>query len=326
MTSSNTAPVTAPVTALGKPPGTSSVPGPSPRLSFEFFPPKTDAMRATLAEALDAFAPFGADFVSMTWGALGAESDASLDGLALLGDAGSPPRAAHLTCTGRRPAHVHAMLDAIEALGVKHVVALRGDRPTGLGRVARSRKDAGGEGAGTPLRYATDLVALLAERGGFEISVSAYPETHPEATGTDHDIDVLKRKFELGATRALTQFFFEPDTFLRFRDRAAARGVTGHIVPGILPIRDIDKAVEFAGRCGADVPRALQERFRAATDDAARERLAVEQATGLCEALVAEGVDELHFYTLNRADPTREIVANLAGTVRDRTTGVHAAA
>ncbi len=282
----------------------------TPRLSFEFFPPKSDAMRAALGDAVRAFAPFGADFVSMTWGALGAESDASLDALALLNGLDAPPRAAHLTCTGRRPSHVHDMLDAIEALGVRHIVALRGDRPTGLGRVSRSGKE---RGEGMPLRYATDLVSLLSERGGFEISVSAYPETHPEAVSAERDLDVLKWKFELGATRALTQFFFEAETFLRFRDRAVAHGVTGQIVPGILPIRDIDKAVEFAGKCGADVPVALQERFRAAKDDAARQRLAVVQATELCEALVAEGVDELHFYTLNRAEPTREIVENLVG-------------
>ena len=285
----------------------------APRLSFEFFPPKGEAMRETLAEAHATLGRFEPEFVSVTWGALGAESDASLDALGQLDVAGAAPRAAHLTCTGRRPAHVHAMLDEIEARGVRHVVALRGDRPSGLGRVSRSGKETGEGREARPLRYATDLIELVAARGGFEISASAYPETHPEARNAEHDIDVLKRKFELGATRALTQFFFEPATFLRFRDACAARGVTGPIVPGILPIRDIERAVEFAEKCGANVPEALRERFRAAPDDAARERLAVDQATELCEALVAEGVDELHFYTLNRAEPTREICERLVG-------------
>ena len=284
----------------------------APRLSFEYFPPKSESMRASLTEATRALERFAPDFVSVTWGALGAESDSSLDALALLDAPGAPARAAHLTCTGRRPTHVHAMLDSIEALGVRHVVALRGDRPTGLGRVGRSGPEREG-GGGRPLRYATDLVRLLAERGGFEISVSAYPETHPEASSAEHDIDVLREKFELGAARALTQFFFEPETFLRFRDACARRGVGGPIVPGILPIRDIERAVDFASKCGANVPAALVERFSAATDDAARERLAVEQATELCRALLAEGVDELHFYTLNRAEPTREICENLFG-------------
>ena len=283
----------------------------APRLSFEYFPPKSESMRASLTEATRALERFAPDFVSVTWGALGAESDSSLEALEALGGPDAPARAAHLTCTGRRPAHVHEMIDAIEALGVDRVVALRGDRPTGLGRVGRSGRS--GEGGGRPLRHATDLVRLLAERGGIEISVAAYPETHPEARSAEHDIDVLGEKFRSGATRALTQFFFEPGTFLRFRDACARRGVTGPIVPGILPIRDIDRAVEFAAKCGADVPRALVERFRAAPDDGARERLAVEQATELCRALVAEGVDELHFYTLNRAEPTREICRNLVG-------------
>ena len=307
----------------------------APRLSFEFFPPKGESMRETLAGAHEALGRFDPEFVSVTWGALGAESDASLDALGQLDVPGAPARAAHLTCTGRRPAHVHEMLDKIERLGVRHVVALRGDRPSGLGRVSRSGKggrggaDAAGEGgtAGArPLRHATDLVELMVARGGFEISVAAYPETHPEARSAEHDIDVLRAKFELGATRALTQFFFEPETFLRFRDACAARGVTGPIVPGILPIRDIDRAVDFAGKCGAVVPEALRARFRQAPDDAARKRLAVDQATELCRALVDEGVDELHFYTLNRAEPTREICANLCGEAASGAEGVDAAA
>ena len=292
----------------------------TPRLSFEFFPPKSDAGRETLVAAARELAELGPEFVSVTWGALGAESDKSLDALEVLNAEGELNVAAHLTCTGRRPSHVHAMLDEIESRGVRHIVALRGDRPSGLGRVGR-RGPAREAGDGAPLRYATDLVALIRERGGFEISVSAYPETHPEAVSDETDLDVLARKFELGATRALTQFFFEPDTFLRFRDRAAARGITGSLVPGILPIRDIDKAVSFADKCGARVPDALRTSFAEAADDAARGRLAVDQAVELCRTLVAEGVDELHFYSLNRSEPTREICAALAGA-----DPVHAAA
>ena len=225
----------------------------------------------------------------MTWGALGTSSQASVDVLEGLMADSKVPVAAHLTCVGHTEHSIRQVIANLEQMGVTRFVALRGDQPEGQSKPSH-------------LQYASDLVAILAEDSARDISVAAYPETHPESAETEQDIHWLKHKLDKGASRAITQFFFAPETFLRFRDKACAAGITQSLVPGILPIHDIAKVQDFSAKCGADVPQALVRRFEkagVAGSDAAQ-TCAVEHCAELIHTLHSEGVEDFHLYTLNQ--------------------------
>src|SRR6185437_14599974 len=265
-----------------------------PRVSFEFFPPKTEEMEEKLWHTVKRVEPLAPRFVSVTYGAGGstrARTHATV--LRIRTDTALEP-AAHLTCIG-------APRDAIDAVGrlywdsgIRHVVALRGDPPAGEGSY---KPHPGGYG------YAADLVAGLKRIAPFEISVAAYPETHPEAKSPEADLDNLKRKIDAGADRAITQFFFEVDVYLRFVDRARARGIGVPIVPGILPVSNFGQVKKFAAVCGAAIPDWMPPMFDGLDADPDTRRLvAASIAAEQCRRLQAHGVDDFHFYTLNRAD------------------------
>lgn len=264
------------------------------KLSFEFFPPKTEEAQEQLwrtAEALDAYNP---GFVSVTYGAGGSTKAPTLATVGHLIQKMGLAAASHLTCVGATKAEVHAVVDEFRAVGVRHFVALRGDPAGGVGGVYQPH--AGG------YANAAELVAGLRAIDDFEISVSAYPEKHPESADVAADIDMLKRKVDAGATRALTQFFFENDDFARYLERVRAAGVTIPVVPGILPVHNLAQVQKFAGLCGASVPAWLAERlapFDGRPQDHAA--AAVELAARQVEDLLARGIDEFHFYTMNRA-------------------------
>jgi methylenetetrahydrofolate reductase (NADPH) len=274
-----------------------------PVCSFEFFPPKTAAMEKTLWQAITRLAALKPRFVSVTDGAGGSTRDRTHATVARIRRETALEAAAHLTCVGASREQIDAVARDYWDAGIRHIVALRGDPPDGAGRYAPC-----------PNGYAraADLVAGLKRVADFEISVAAYPEVHPEATSAAADLDNLKRKLDAGATRAITQFFFDVDRYLRFRDRVAAAGIAAPIVPGILPIVDFAQAKKFATACGASVPPRLEAEFADAGDDpraraVASERVAVAQ----CRRLIEAGIDALHFYTLNRAELVAAICAAL---------------
>jgi methylenetetrahydrofolate reductase (NADPH) len=265
-----------------------------PRVSFEFFPPKTAAMEDRLWETVKRVESLGPKFVSVTYGAGGStRTRTHATVLRLRTDTGLEP-AAHLTCVGAPRDEIDTVAKLYWDSGIRHVVALRGDAP-----------EAGGIYGPHPqgYAYAADLVAGLRRLHDFEISVAAYPETHPEAKSADADLDNLKRKIDAGANRAITQFFFEVDTYLRFVDRARARGIDVPIVPGILPVTNFAQVKKFAALCGAGVPDWMGTMFDGLDDDPDTRRLvAASIAAEQCRRLQAHGVSDFHFYTLNRAD------------------------
>lgn len=269
---------------------------PPVQVSFEFFPPKTPAMEANLWQAIEKLAPLRPRFVSVTYGADGSTRDRTHRIVSRIAAETGLVSAPHLTCVGSDREEIRAIAGTYRDEGIHHIVALRGDPPQGAaGYVPHP--------GGYP--YAVDLVAGLREVADFDISVAAYPEGHPEAPDADFDLDNLKRKLDAGATRAITQFFFDTDNFLRFRDKCVARGITAPIVPGILPIAKFRQMLNFATRAGASVPAWLHERFEGLDDDPETQRMlgasiAIEQVA----ALRRHGVDEFHFYTLNRAELT----------------------
>ncbi len=277
----------------------------APNLSFEFFPPKTEAQQRQLWRTYGTLETLNPSFVSVTWGALGAESQPSLDLVGALTRETSIPVVAHLACSGMTEADAHRALDQLGAMGVKRILALRGDADSA-------------DAAGKPrqLRHATDLMELIARRGDFKMSVAAYPEVHPESDSVEDDIEWLARKAELGATDAVTQFFFDTDGFLRWRDAVTRRGVDLKIVPGILPIGDIEKVCRFASSCGANVPDAMIKRFHEVENHADRTRLAIDVAAEMCTRLHAEGIEQFHIYTLNRSGLTFAL-ANALGVTRE---------
>ncbi len=263
-------------------------------VSFEFFPPKTEKMEAAMWEAVQTLAPLGPRFVSVTYGAGGTTRDRTHATVARIARETSVPAAAHLTCVEASREEVDAVAREYWAAGVRHIVALRGDPPT-MGEKFVPHPDG--------YASAAELVAGLKRLHPFEISVAAYPEAHPEATSASADIDNLKRKLDAGATRALTQFFFEPETFFRFRDAAAAAGIGAEIVPGILPVSNYAQTQKFAGMCGAAIPDWMGRLFDGLdAHPAARQLVAATIAGELCRRLYAGGVRHFHFYTLNRAE------------------------
>jgi len=268
-------------------------------VSFEFFPPKNAEAEAQLSATIGQLAACDPAFVSVTYGACGTAQETSLATLRSLIHETSLPLAAHLTCAGASQADVDAVAERFYAAGVRHIVALRGDARPG---------DANFQPHPDGYRCAAELVEALALTGRFEISVAAYPEVHPDAASAEADLDNLKRKLDAGATRALTQFFFSPETFFRFRDRAAAAGVSGPIVPGILPITNFTQMSRFARACGTHVPKWLEQVFAGLDDHpGARQLVAASVAAELCSQLYAGGVRDFHFYTLNRPELTQAL-------------------
>lgn len=272
---------------------------PPVQVSFEFFPPKTPEMEATLWQAIQKLAPLRPRFVSVTYGADGSTRDRTHRMVSRIATETGLVSAPHLTCVGADRDEIQGIARAYRDEGIRHIVALRGDPPQGATRYV---PHPGG------YAYAADLVSGLRQVGDFDISVAAYPESHPEAPSADFDLDNLKRKLEAGASRAITQFFYDTDNFLRFRDRCAARGITAPIVPGILPIAKFRQMLNFANRAGARVPQWLHERFEGLDDDPETQRmlgasLAIEQVA----TLRRHGISEFHFYTLNRAELTYAI-------------------
>ena len=271
---------------------------PRPRLSFEVFPPQSLDASFRLWDTVQTLAPLGPDHISVTYGAGGTTRQLTHDAVKAIGENYRLKVAAHLTCVGATQAETLAVADAYAAAGVTDIVALRGDPPKGAGRF-----EAHPDGFATSV----DLVAALARTGRFTIAVGAYPEPHPDAADARADVDWLKRKIDAGASRAITQFFFEAEVFLRFRDACAKAGIKAAIIPGILPVISWDNAKRFAARCNAHVPSKLDEAFQHAIRDGRESLLALTQCSVLCERLIEEGVEDLHFYTLNRPQMTRDV-------------------
>lgn len=269
------------------------------RVSFEFFPPADAAMEATLWQSVQRLAPLAPRFVSVTYGADGSTRDRTHQLVSRIQRETHLTGAPHLTCVGATREEVLEVARQYWREGIRHIVALRGDAPQGATQY---------EPHPDGYAFASDLVAGLRSVADFDISVAAYPETHPEAPSAEADLDNLRKKIDAGASRAITQFFFDTDDYLRFRDRCVAAGIHVSIVPGILPITRFPQVTRFAARCGAKIPNWLAERFAGLDDDAETRRLiaanvAIEQVSRLRH----HGVDEFHFYTLNRAELTYAI-------------------
>ncbi|KPL51688.1 methylenetetrahydrofolate reductase [NAD(P)H] [Prosthecomicrobium hirschii] len=265
------------------------------RVSFEFFPPKTEKMEETLWSCIERLAPLRPSFVSVTYGAGGSTRERTHATVARIIRETDLAPAAHLTCVDATREEVDQVVRSYKAAGVRHIVALRGDPADGMGR--KYQPHPGGY-ASTP-----DLIRGIRAIGDFEISVSAYPEKHPESPDLPADIQLLKRKVEAGATRAITQFFFDNDIFERYVDRVRAAGIDIPIVPGIIPVLDFERTAGFARRAGASVPAWLAHRFEGLErDDKTRQLVAATVAAEQCFDLVKRGYRDFHFYTMNRAD------------------------
>ena len=274
------------------------------RVSFEVFPPKTDAGIAALGAAIGRLAELHPVYTSVTYGAGGGQRDKSFAAIdAVRQAAPQVPIAAHLTCVGQRRSDVEATIERYAELGVRHIVALRGDPPEGIDAPYVAHPDG--------YQSTAELVAAIAARGQFEIAVSAYPERHPQSPSTEHDLDVLAAKVAAGATRAMSQMFFDNALFLRYRDQVAARGIAVDLVPGIFPIHAFDAVARFAARCGATMPSELADVF---TGEPADTELAADLAALQIAELANEGVEHVHVYTLNKADLALAVCARLGLT------------
>ncbi len=270
----------------------------APRISFEFFPPQTLDASFRLWETVQMLAPLKPAFTSVTYGAGGATRKLTHEAVTTIGRNYGLNVAAHLTCVDASRAETLEIAAAYAAAGVTEIVALRGDAPQGA---ARFVPHADG------FASSVELIAALAATGRFKVRVGAYPERHPDAADSLADVRWLKQKIDAGASSAITQFFFEAETFLRFRDLCVREGITAPIIPGILPIHSWDGAKRFAARCGTQVPGWLNDAYAAARRDGREELLSVALCTELCDALLGEGVEDLHFYTLNRPHLTRDV-------------------
>lgn len=270
----------------------------APAVSFEFFPPKTPALEAQLWTCIERLRTLCPAFVSVTYGAGGSTQERTHATVLKIAQETNLTPAAHLTCVGATRAEVDEVAQRYWDAGVNHIVALRGDVPDGAPYEAHP----GG------YAYAADLVAGLKKIADFEISVAAYPEVHPQAASAQADLDNLKRKLDAGATRAITQVFFDNAVFLRFLDRAVAAGIKAPIVPGIMPVTNFGQARKFAEACGTSVPGWMADMFEGLDDDIETRRMvAAAVAAEQVRLLQANGIDEFHFYTLNRPDLTYAI-------------------
>ncbi len=262
-------------------------------VSFEFFPPKTDKMQQSLWECIERLAPLAPQFVSVTYGAGGTTRERTHETVVRIARETALKPAAHLTCVGHSKGEVDDIARRYWDEGIRHIVALRGDMPDGQAYVAHPQGYA----------YAADLVVGLKRIADFEISVAAYPEKHPDAPSAQFDLDNLKRKIDAGANRAISQYFFDPAVFLAFREKAAKAGITVPILPGILPVTNFAQVQKFSAACGASIPGWMADLFEGLDDDPETRRLvAATMAAEQCRILAAEGVEQFHFYTLNRAD------------------------
>lgn len=268
-------------------------------VSFEFFPPKTEKAEQSLWTCVERLAPLHPAYVSVTYGAGGTTRERTHATVTRIAKETDMEAAAHLTCVGASRDEIDSIARQYWDDGIRHIVALRGDPAEG-DRVYTPHPDG--------YAYAADLVEGLKKIADFEISVAAYPESHPEAVSAAADLDNLKRKVDAGASRAITQFFFDVDVFLRFVDRARAAGVDVPIVPGILPVTNFERVKQFAAQCGTDVPAWMGDLFEGLDEDPDTRRLvAATVAAEQCRVLHANGVKDFHFYTLNRADLTYAI-------------------
>jgi len=267
-----------------------------PAISFEFFPPKTAEMELGLWDTIKRLAPLTPSFVSVTYGAGGSTRERTHSTIArILAETELLP-AAHLTCVGAAQGEIDDIVGRYYELGVRHIVALRGDPPGGIGTPFSTHPDG--------YQTSADLVAgIKRQHGDIEVSVSAYPEKHPESRDFDADIDVLQAKVDAGATRAITQVFFDNDLYFRYLDRVRARGISIPVVPGIMPMHNFKQARNFVTRAGTTVPAWLAEKFDGLDDDPdTRKLVAATVAAGQVQKLAKHGVDTFHFYTMNRAD------------------------
>ena len=268
-------------------------------VSFEFFPPKTEKMEVSLWDAVKRLEPLRPRFVSVTYGAGGSTRDRTHATVTRINRETTLTAAAHLTCVDATREEVNDVAKAYWDAGIRHIVALRGDAPD---------QETGYIPTEGGYEYAVDLVKGLREVGDFEISVAAYPETHPEAKSGAADLENLRRKLDAGATRAITQYFFDAPVFLDFRERAAKAGLDVEIVPGILPVTNFQQVCRFSAMCGATVPKWMADLFEGLDDDPdTRKLVAATVAAEQCRLLQSEGIDSFHFYTLNRADLTYAI-------------------
>lgn len=274
----------------------------SVNVSFEFFPPQTLDASFRLWETVQALAPMQPGFVSVTYGAGGTTRKLTHEAVTTIEKNYGLNVAAHLTCVEATRAETMDIVNAYAEAGIHEIVALRGDAPKGTTRFTPH-----------PEGFASSvaLIEALADDGRFTIRCGAYPEPHPDAADEFADITWLKKKTEAGATSAITQFFFDADTFFRFRDACVAEGITAKIIPGILPIQSWNGAKRFAARCGTQVPARLDEAFTKAARDGREDLLALAQCTALCDKLIEGGVEDLHFYTLNRPKLTLDVCTAL---------------
>lgn len=272
----------------------------APRVSFEFFPPKTEALETQLWEAIRKLERLAPSFVSVTYGAGGSTRDRTHRTVSRIVQETSLKPAAHLTCVAATKDEINMVLDAYWGAGIAHLVALRGDPPGGVGAAFEAHPQG--------FANAAELVEHARKRHGFEISVAVHPEKHPDSPSWEAELANFKRKLDAGATRGISQFFFDADVFLRFRDRLAAAGIRAPVVPGIMPVTNYKGVVKMAQGCGASVPPWLTTIFDGLDDDPETRRLVAAATTAeLCARLAAEGVEDFHFYTLNRADLTLAI-------------------
>ena len=271
---------------------------PAPAVSFEFFPPQNLEASFRLWDTVQVLAPLNPTFVSVTYGAGGTTRELTREAVATLHKSSGLNVAAHLTCVNATRDETLEIARSFHEAGVREIVALRGDPPKGADKF---------EPHPDGFADACELITALKETGDFTVRVGAYPDPHPDAAGDGADVSWLKQKFEAGADEAITQFFFEAETFFRFRDACEKAGITKPIIPGILPIENWRNTARFAARCGACVPTWLTDSFEAAERDGREEILATALATELCSELIDDGAEHLHFYTLNRPGLTRDI-------------------
>jgi methylenetetrahydrofolate reductase (NADPH) len=277
----------------------------TPRISFEFFPPKSLEASFRLWDTVQTLAPLDPRFVSVTYGAGGTTRELTREAVGTLHKSSGLNVAAHLTCVEATRSETLDIADSFAAAGVNEIVALRGDPPKGAGRFTPHPEG---------FAHSCELIEALSRTDKFNIRVGAYPEKHPDAADTKADVEWLKRKLESGASEAITQFFFEPETFFRFRDECEKAGIDAPIIPGVLPIENWAGVRKFALACGTKIPAWLDDAFAKAKRDGREDLLATALATELCSELIDGGVEDLHFYTLNRPELTRDVCHALGVT------------
>ncbi|MBE0412952.1 methylenetetrahydrofolate reductase [NAD(P)H] [Yoonia sp.] len=281
----------------------------APSVSFEFFPPKSLEASFRLWDCVNTLAPLDPTFVSVTYGAGGTTRKLTHEAVGTIHKTSGLNVAAHLTCVDATRAETLEIAEGYANAGVREIVALRGDAPKGAKKFTPHPEG---------FASSVELIAALADTGKFTIRVGAYPEKHPEAIDQAADIAFLKRKIDAGATSAITQFFFEADTFFRFRDACVKAGIDAPIIPGILPIENWAGTLRFAAQCGTHIPQLIHDAFTNATRDGTTDLLATALATELCDDLRIGGVDHFHFYTLNRPELTRDVCHALGVTPKVR--------